>query len=74
MTVSLMYGSPGDSPDMFHAIPTGILDPFLYIEADGRRGATVTMLDAHKVSPLIPGVSVRTLPLATARAATVSWS
>jgi Xaa-Pro aminopeptidase len=47
----LMYGAPGDSPDMFHAIPTGILDPFLYIETNGRRGATVTMLDAHKVTP-----------------------
>jgi Xaa-Pro aminopeptidase len=47
----LIYGSPEGSPDMFHAIPTGILDPFLYIESDGRRGATVSMLDSHKVSP-----------------------
>jgi Xaa-Pro aminopeptidase len=47
----LIYGSPDGSPDLFHTIPTGIIDPFLYIEADGRRGATVTMLDAHKVSP-----------------------
>src|SRR5262245_37275193 len=36
---------------MFHAIPTGIIDPFLYVESDGRRGATVTVLDAHKVEP-----------------------
>jgi Xaa-Pro aminopeptidase len=47
----LIYGSPEGSPDMFHAIPTGILDPFLYIESDGRRGATVSMLDSHKVTP-----------------------
>jgi Xaa-Pro aminopeptidase len=46
----LIYGAPGDSPDLFHTIPTPIIDPFLYIEADGRRAATVTVLDAHKVS------------------------
>ena len=47
----LIYGSPDGSPDMFHTIPSPIIDPFLYIEADGRRGATVTILDEHKVSP-----------------------
>jgi Xaa-Pro aminopeptidase len=47
----LIYGSPDGSPDMFHMIPSLIIDPFLYIEADGRRGATVTVLDEHKVSP-----------------------
>ena len=47
----LIYGSPDGSPDMFHAIPSLIIDPFLYIEANGRRGATVTVLDEHKVSP-----------------------
>jgi Xaa-Pro aminopeptidase len=47
----LIYGAPGESPDLFHTIPTPIIDPFLYIEDDGRRGATVTVLDAHKVSP-----------------------
>jgi Xaa-Pro aminopeptidase len=47
----LIYGAPGASPDLFHAIPTSILDPFLFIEGNGRRAATVTMLDAHKVTP-----------------------
>ena len=47
----LIYGAPGASPDLFHEIPTSILDPFLFVETDGRRGATVTMLDAHKVTP-----------------------
>jgi Xaa-Pro aminopeptidase len=47
----LIYGSPDASPDLFHTIPTPIIDPFLYLEADGRRGATVTVLDEHKVSP-----------------------
>jgi Xaa-Pro aminopeptidase len=48
----LIYGSPELSADLFHEIPTGIIDPFLYVEANGRRAATVTVLDADKVSPL----------------------
>ena len=47
----LIYGAPGDSPDLFHTIPTPIIDPFLYIEDGDRRGATVTVLDSHKVTP-----------------------
>ena len=42
----VIFGAPAGSPDLFHVIPTGIIDPFLYVEADGRRGATVTVLDA----------------------------
>ncbi len=47
----LIYGSPEHSADLFHAVPAGIIDPFLYIEADGTRAATITVLDAHKVEP-----------------------
>jgi len=46
----LIYGAPELSADLFHEVPTGIIDPFLYVEADGRRAATVTVLDADKVS------------------------
>ena len=45
----LIYGAPDASPDLFHAIPEGIIDPFLYAEVDGRRAATVSVLDADKV-------------------------
>ena len=45
----LLYGAPDASPDLFHAIPAGIVDPFLYAEVDGRRAATVSVLDADKV-------------------------
>ncbi len=48
----LIYGAPDSSPDLFHVIPYGIIDPFLYAETDGRRAATVSVLDAHKVSAL----------------------
>ncbi len=48
----LIYGAPDTSPDLFHAIPVGIIDPFLYAETDGRRAATVSVLDADKVRAL----------------------
>jgi|SRR5215211_2944114 len=49
---ALIYGAPDTSPDLFHAIPVGIIDPFLYAEAGGRRAATVSVLDADKVRAL----------------------
>jgi Xaa-Pro aminopeptidase len=52
MSDLLLYGAPDTSPDMFHAIPVGIIDPFLYAEAGGRRVATVSVLDADKVRAL----------------------
>jgi Xaa-Pro aminopeptidase len=48
----LIYGAPDASPDLFHAIPAGIVDPFLYAEVDGRRISTVSVLDADKVTAL----------------------
>jgi Xaa-Pro aminopeptidase len=52
----LVYGAPDGSADLFHAVPVGIVDPFLYAEAGGRRAATVSVLDADKVRAL--GVEV----------------
>src|SRR5215218_10526454 len=49
---ALIHGAPDTSPDLFHAIPVGIIDPFLYAEVDGRRAATVGVLDADKVAAL----------------------
>jgi len=48
----LIYASPEQSADLFRAIPAGIIDPFLYVEAGGRRAATVSVLDADKVRAL----------------------
>ena len=48
----VLYGAPELSADLFHAVPVGIIDPFLYIESNGRRAATVSVLDADKVSSL----------------------
>jgi Xaa-Pro aminopeptidase len=49
MTDVLLYGAPDASPDMFHAVPAGIVDPFLYAETGGRRAATASVLDADRV-------------------------
>jgi Xaa-Pro aminopeptidase len=45
----LIHAAPDSSPDLFHAIPVGIVDPFLYAEVDRRRVATVSVLDADRV-------------------------
>jgi Xaa-Pro aminopeptidase len=48
----VIYAAPEGNADLFHAIPAGIVDPFLYVETGGRRAATVSVLDADKVRPL----------------------
>jgi Xaa-Pro aminopeptidase len=45
----LLYGSPEQEFDLFHAVPAGITDPFLYLEAGERRVAVISVLDADKV-------------------------
>jgi Xaa-Pro aminopeptidase len=48
----LIYGAPELSADLFHAVPVGIIDPFLYLEDGDRRASTVSVLDATKVREL----------------------
>jgi Xaa-Pro aminopeptidase len=48
----VIHAAPESSADLFHVIPAGIVDPFLYVETGGRRAATVSVLDADKVRPL----------------------
>src|SRR5262249_44129922 len=57
----LIYRAPELSATLFHQIPAGIGDPFLYLERDGRRAATVSMLDAHKVPEDIEVIDGATL-------------
>jgi Xaa-Pro aminopeptidase len=42
----VLYGAPDADPDLFHAVPAGIVDPFLYVETGGRRVGFVSVLDA----------------------------
>jgi len=48
----LIYGSSDALPDLFHAVPTPLIDPFMYLVSNGTRAATVTVLDADKLTPL----------------------
>jgi Xaa-Pro aminopeptidase len=48
----LIFDAPERSADLFHAVPLAIVDPFLYLEADGRRVAVISVLEADKVSAL----------------------
>ncbi len=46
----LLHAAPEDDAHLFHAIPAGITDPFLYAELEGgRRVAVVGVLDGDKV-------------------------
>jgi Xaa-Pro aminopeptidase len=42
----LLFGAPETDPDLFNAVPAGIVDPFLYAETGGRRVGFVSVLDA----------------------------
>jgi Xaa-Pro aminopeptidase len=42
----LLYGAPDADPDLFHAVPAGIVDPFIYVETGGRCIGFVGVLDA----------------------------
>ena len=46
----LIFGAPELSATLFHEVPVNIGDPFLYLENEGRRAATVSILDAAKVA------------------------
>jgi Xaa-Pro aminopeptidase len=47
----MIYAAPETSATLFHEIPAGIGDPFLYLEHDGRRVAAISTLDAVNVTP-----------------------
>jgi Xaa-Pro aminopeptidase len=49
---TVLYAAPELSADLFHAVPVAIIDPFLYVETDGRRAAAIGQLDADKVASL----------------------
>ena len=48
------------SPDMRHAVPVAIGDPFLYAERDGRASVLVASFERERVEALAAGLDVRT--------------
>src|SRR4051812_30186590 len=54
----IMYGDSGRSMDLFHVIPARIIDPFLYVEHDGRRVAIIGSSDHETIRAAAPDVEV----------------
>jgi Xaa-Pro aminopeptidase len=54
----LLYGTTARSPELRHEVPLLIVDPFLFVEADGRRVVVVGELEAHRVEQ-VDGLEVR---------------
>ena len=45
----LIYGDTERSADLFHVLPIMIIDPFLYVEVDGRRVAVNSVIERDRI-------------------------
>jgi Xaa-Pro aminopeptidase len=50
----LIFGDTETSPALRHEVPTRIVDPFLYAEADGRRAVVTNVLDEATIAAAAP--------------------
>src|SRR5436190_1319848 len=58
MTAVLIVADTRSSPEMRHEVPLVIPDPFLYVEAGGRRHAVVTSYEQSRIEGLGLGIQV----------------
>jgi Xaa-Pro aminopeptidase len=54
----LIYGATESSPDLRHEVPVAIGDPFLYLEADGRRAVVTNALEEARIARVAPGLEL----------------
>ncbi len=54
MPALLICGDTLRSPELRHEVPLGILDPFLYLETDGRRAVLTNVLEADRIARHAP--------------------
>jgi Xaa-Pro aminopeptidase len=54
MPAILICGDTLRSPEMRHEVPLGIGDPFLYLEADGRRAVLTNVLEVDRIARQAP--------------------
>ena len=52
----LIWGDSVTSPALRHEIPLAVLDPFLYLEADGRRAVVTNTLEDERIAAAAPDV------------------
>ena len=57
----LMFGASEHNADVFGVVPISIIDPFLYLEADGRRVAVLAIFEHDRIRALDGGVEPRDL-------------
>jgi Xaa-Pro aminopeptidase len=50
----LIWGSPNTSPELRHEVPLSISDPFLYLEAGGRRAVVTNTLEDARLAQAAP--------------------
>jgi Xaa-Pro aminopeptidase len=58
MPSSIIVGDTVRSPDLRHAVPLGISDPFLFVEHDGRRHVVITAFEIDRIEGLGLGLDV----------------
>jgi Xaa-Pro aminopeptidase len=56
----LIVGETGRTPELRHEVPLTILDPFVYVEADGRRIVAISGMEAPRIDAL--GTDLETRP------------
>jgi Xaa-Pro aminopeptidase len=54
----LIYGDTESSPDLRHVVPVAIGDPFLYLEADGRRAVVTNALEETRIGRAAPDLEL----------------
>jgi hypothetical protein len=52
----LIYGDTERSPALRHELPVAIGDPFLYLEADGRRAVITNALEEDRIAAVAPDI------------------
>ena len=52
----LIYGDTERSPELRHEVPLTIIDPFLYMETDGRRAVLTNALEEARIAEAAPSI------------------
>ena len=58
MTALLLFGDTERSAAMRHEVPAAIIDPFLFIELDGRKVVLTSELERERIGAVLPGAEL----------------
>jgi len=54
MTATLLYGDTIRYPSLRHEVPLEIMDPFLFVEHDGRAHVLTNVLERDRIAAVLP--------------------